>query len=140
MRWRYSLYSLGVRITLGGVDELLLAAIETRNLQKIVRMSKPILPEVTNNPHELECVIECWKTRKGENLGVRKALKIVVGEKNRNKWHFPAPKWRSKVTGREINGRRSCRWSAVARSGPTRPHTLARGRCHRREMTRVAAR
>ena len=80
----------------------------------------------------LECVLECWKTQKGEDS--------VVGEKNGNKWHFLAPKWRSKVTGREIGGRGSYTWSAVAGSGPMCPHVSVLGRCLKREMTHVAAR
>ena len=88
MRWRYSLYSLGVIVTLGGVDELLLAAIEKRNQQKIDRIGKPILPEVINNSQGPECVIECWKTQKGEDSSDIKALEPVAGQKNEEKMAF----------------------------------------------------
>ena len=94
----------------------------------------------TNNSQGLECVVEGWKTQKGEDLGDRKALKPVAGENTGKKWHFLAPRWRSKVTKREIGGRRSCRWCVVVGIGSTHPHALLRGRCCRREMTCVAVR
>ena len=92
MRWRYSLYSLGVRITPRGTDELPLTTIETRNQQKIDQISKPILPELTNNSQGPECVIGCWKTQKEEDSGDIKALELVSGEQNGKKGHFSTPK------------------------------------------------
>ena len=72
MRWRYSFYSLGVRITLGGADELPLAAIETINHQKIERISIPVLSEVTNNSEGPGCVVECGKHKREKIKAIEK--------------------------------------------------------------------
>ena len=80
----------------------------------------------TNNSQGLECVVEGWKTQKGEDLGDRKALEPVVGENTGKKWHFLAPRWRSKVTKRE----RSVAGEAAggALSSEVGPRTLTRCR------------
>ena len=94
-----------------------------------------------NSGFSTEITVLPFSTEKWKFLGFyKKSLKNSRRRKNRNKWHFSEPKWRGKVTGREIGGRRSCWWSAVVGSGPTRPHALVRGRSRQREMTCVAAR
>ena len=79
---------LGIRIPPRDVDELPFVAIEKRNQQKIDRISKPVLPEVTNNSQALECVVECWKTQEGEDSGDIKALKTAVEEKKKEQMPF----------------------------------------------------
>ena len=58
--------------------------------RKSTKSTKLVLLEGTNNSQGSECVVECWKTHKGEDLGDGKALELVTGEKNGKNgifWH-----------------------------------------------------